>query len=456
MEHYVCIIMLSIFLIISYILSNHDILSPPVVFCVAYLIAALFALFYKYDWLFFMSTETLLVLFIGTLFFIVGYFCGFGKISKNDSISIRYIKIKKWKTMLFVLAEILLLYGTLQYINSISNFPELSDRIAAYYAYRASGMDYMIGNRPFYYTYLNAFCTAGLFVYLYKVANNYIGFNSISVLDFLVIIIGVIITLMSGSRGESIMVFLAILVYFYVIWRKKNGGSLFLSTRNIGKGLVATIIVLIFFVSVTSLQGRDDTKAVEDESIGNKVQFFFDYMSVYCGAELKLLDQFIEENNFTFSDSTYMGMYTFSEMGKNLHKLTQDPNWEAVEYRPLLTVNGVFIGNVYTTYRAFLEDGGLLGVAIFSAVFGGVIGKLYKKSYESNISLKGIEPYLFIYGYLYYTVPLSFFSHWFYMQFNQTSIHLIFDLWLIYLFLLDNNEYNNAKKNNYKENCFDL
>ncbi len=437
MEHFFCIIILLFLGIFSYIYSNRDVLSVPVVFCFSYFIAAIVSWFYRERWLFYMSMDTLIVLSTGSFCFVIGYFFCTKNIAYKCSHVRKKVIINKWKTILFILLESILLYGSLEYINGISNAVELSDKIAEYYVYRASGLDVFLGERPFYLTYLTAFCNAGVFVYMYKLANNYMYTNKLLYLDVLVIFLSIIINLLSGSRGGVIMLFFAIVIYFYITWKKKNGWNRQISTQLVMKFIFILVTMLILFVSVTSLQGRDDTKELEDNENVNVISFFFDYLSVYCGAELKLLDMYIDANEYSFSDSTYIGMHTLSEMGKNIYNLTGDSDWTARDYRPQVAVNGVFIGNVYGMYRNYIADGGLAGVCFFSLLFGLIMGAIYRKIHESTIDFKGIEPYLLIYGYLYYTVPLSFFSNWFFAQISQYSVHVMLDWILIYFFFLE-------------------
>ncbi|KLD60505.1 hypothetical protein WP50_09840 [Lactiplantibacillus plantarum] len=87
------------------------------------------------------------------------------------------------------------------------------------------------------------------------------------------------------------------------------------------------------------------------------------YLAIYFGAEIKNLDTFIQAGQFPIRPHGTFGAQTFLEFNRTFGKFFGS-NATVILDLPFQNINGLSLGNVYTTFYAFLYDFGYRGVLL--------------------------------------------------------------------------------------------
>ena len=420
---YVFIIFLVFMVFLSYHLSDKDIMSAPVVLCIGFLLAAIMCVPYKTKWYFDMHVETLMVLVLGVISFFGGYFC---LIKKERTLSaekntLPYIEISWEKTLLFVAIQLFAIYESYAYIDIVANLFGMTENFAMkIVAYRLS----VVANNgmldippiPKLLAYPRTFSYMGGLLFVYKLAADRLNYKKWDKKCLLVCVGTLTLSLMEGSRGAILIhIVIPYITFYYVLKMRQTGWKQnFIKWSNIVKVFVSAFAGMIIFFTSLTLVGRGSD--IEFNSIGNIIEESTEQLSVYMGAELKLLDIYITDE-YHPPKNTFVGEYTFDGfygwLNKKIGKNVVDDDFG------FRTVNGIFLGNVYTMFRPYYADGGMLGVIIFSMIMGMFFSHVYSRiKVNAFYNEYGIDPYLLIYGYIYYAVLLSFFSNWFYKEWS--------------------------------------
>lgn len=214
------------------------------------------------------------------------------------------------------------------------------------------------------------------------------------------------------------VILIAIFCFYYCLSRGQKGWSRQKNGRFIASTLAVGAVVLLAFPGIAELLGR------ESDAGSNS----FDYLSVYIGAEIKNLDIFLR-NAVIPVRSTMWGSQTFVNILPWFAKIFNFTLSGEGLTLPYQTVNGVYLGNVYTTYYAYLYDFGLLGVFTLIPVMAGISQSFF----ERIISIKNPKrvPYSFlIYSNIVSSLVLSFFSNKFFEQIFSRTFILIILFWV--------------------------
>jgi len=122
---YTLIFLLICLTILSYYLSDRDILSTPVTLCMAFCGTCCMAVMYADIWMLNLSDMTALVVFVGISSYLLGYFIFF--YYKNRKFVARKkcfkeeIYVNSFATYVFVLLEMISVYGSYNYLNEVTS-----------------------------------------------------------------------------------------------------------------------------------------------------------------------------------------------------------------------------------------------------------------------------------------------------------------------------------------------
>lgn len=424
----ILIVFLILMTIISFYFSKKDYLSTPVVLNLAFLGMSVMAYIYKDVWLLDLSINTFLVISLGIGSYCLAYFFYMNNASSEkgkENIFInkkRDIKIRKLIVPIFIIIEAISIYGSYNYMNEVSslviNTDDLVERIGAFHILVMSqDTNYVIPEKGRLFTWLGDFCKAGSLFYMYKFAYDLVNYKKIHILYLGIVILSLCNALLTGGRFDTVATIINFVVLYYVFVARNKQWKLRLGYGKLIKYLIGLAVALLCFPLSMVLLGRSEMD-ISFENIGDILNNTFYDLAVYVGAELKLLDMFVTDiyvnktYNDPFGSHTLPAIYNF--IATNFDK----PEWSnlAANDIPFAAVNGHFLGNVYTMFCPYMIDFGYIGVVIFSAIMGLFFAYLYKRVRDGNTisKLNGIDMYLLIYAWLFYCVPLSFFSNWFY------------------------------------------
>lgn len=91
-----------------------------------------------------------------------------------------------------------------------------------------------------------------------------------------------------------------------------------------------------------------------------------------------------------------------------LGSLLGQPDWIHNLDNPYHYIGNIALGNVSTTFYAFMYDGGYIGVVGYTALFAAISQIIFQYSLKAQTKQK-ISLSVIIYSYVWYTIVFSFF-----------------------------------------------
>lgn len=196
--------------------------------------------------------------------------------------------------------------------------------------------------------------------------------------------------LFSGSKAPAMSMALRFVV-FYMYNYYSIKGSFLLKKILVVRLLLAILFVALSFRGLSLLIGR----SVEDRTNS-------DLLAEYCGAEIKNLDIFLSQNKHyntkKWGENTFYAFY--EEMDPTYFYGNQEFHM----------VGNYHLGNVYTMFRPYYEDFGMVGVYLMCFFMAFVSMYIYEKTLRSIVQPTKINPILFMYSSLALSLFMSFFS----------------------------------------------
>lgn len=192
------------------------------------------------------------------------------------------------------------------------------------------------------------------------------------------------------------------------------------SMKQILKSMIVGFFgIVLFFLSTVAI-GRGD-RIVDFDTFLDELYLG---AGVYIAAPIKLLDLFITEE-YLSDNGMPVGFYTFNHIFHWLGLHLGIKDWYQTADFGFRSVNGVFLGNVYTTFKPYYQDFGLIGVVFLSCLMGIIFSYVYYriKYIRKSSAYISQDTWTVIYAFLFYSIALAFFYNWFYEYF--------FDLWFL-------------------------
>ena len=235
---------------------------------------------------------------------------------------------------------------------------------------------------------------------------------------FINMFISILAPFVTGSRGNSIYMIISWVIYCYLILWKNNKLNFKMQFKFVMRITLVLIILLLLLPLTAVLFGR-------------RMDNWDEYLSIYIGAQIKNLNEFILNNNFPLQTSIF-GQQTFFTIIPLVSKLI---GLNIPSYKldlPYQAIGSLSLGNVYTTFYPWLYDFGYKGVFLLTLIMAIVVEFIYHLALHSKLQF-GLS--ILLYGYLGSFVALLFFSNKFYEGLNSTLILIIMSwILLIYIF----------------------
>ena len=289
-------------------------------------------------------------------------------------------------------------------------------------------------------------CQALGLVQAYILANNVVSRmrfarrDALGIVNMLLAIAG---SMVGGSRSVAMLMLMAIVVMAFIMFSQSPAADKVSKAKTLG--ILAGIVVIgtIIFFSVYLLRGGDFAG-------------LYSHFSIYFGAPVKNLDLYLGEPWAApgiFGENTFINLYT------SLRKVV--PALIPPAYvldNPYRKINGYDLGNVHTTLYAPIHDFGFAGLIVLVAIMACIMQFLYEecwlhheasprhmaRSRAGGISaalgarLEGIRrPLAYcLYGYLFHSVALAFFSNKFYETLFRLGFIEFVCIWIIVFLVL--------------------
>jgi oligosaccharide repeat unit polymerase len=415
-------VLLLLLLVLCHSTSYRNIiLTPQFGFLGGFILSVGYALFWVNDWNLELSETTFIVLFGGCGLFAVSSFLiqkiGFkytlvlGKRKKTEVhrsceiLSDCHLYVEPWKLLLFIIIQVFILAWSIYYLV----FKVGGGLTGAMYAINSASKkeEESIGF-PFLLRHLRQLSFASGFFWTYIFAHRVIyKYKCHNVLLVINIVLSMIIYLLGGARQGIIQLLSAFLVMVYIFWGEKTNWNRSIKIKTFVKIVLLGFIIIFTFQFMGNVVGRNFNIDGGD------------YIAAYLSAEIKNLDTFIREGVFG-KGASFSTTQTFAHIANQLEGKFGLPTRAFKFDQQYRYINGHYLGNVYTTFWAFLYDAGFKGLVFFTVLMATIMQLIYIRVVK-NKKASQIRLSLIIYAYLYFAVAFSFFTSWFYARFFNMS-----------------------------------
>lgn len=434
---YICIFLLVFTVTMSYLLENGDYMAPSFLMSIFFLLSVGFAWYMRDDWKFEYSVNTVLVIFIGVVSFIIGCLLVSlllrGKRIHPLGIDMVYIYVGRWKIytyyLLSVFFGVFFIRSIMKAVGGAGSWIDMMARYRFATAYQVTTGD-SISIPSFIATGKFAICAA-TYIWIYILVNNYIIKKKWDIYLILAVISGLIVSILGASRLDLIRVPIALMIVLYVLKYRKGEINNIRKIQLLFKYIFIGFVVLTLFSGIRGIVGR---KSMVD-AVG--------YIAQYFAAPSVLFNEYMKNpthSKLLFGKETFWGIYNFLGLLTKNSKYLYDYTLE------FGSVNGKSLGNVYTAFRMYYSDFGYLGVIILSFFEGIIFSFLYniiKRNIHINFKFhlfkKSIVDFrIIIYSVIVHSVILMFYADWFYSQvLAWVQIKALIFMWIIKIFLVD-------------------
>ncbi|VLO58626.1 polysaccharide polymerase Cps19aI [Streptococcus pneumoniae] len=415
---YLFLLCLTLFLLtfFYFFAFNQDLIAPPVVMSVMFLISSVFALINVQNWNIEYSGLAYLLIISGIVVFSMPLLA-LNSPSLNTKIKVtdRLIDIQFWKIALTILVDLLILY---LYRKEIYNLVLSS-------GYSGSNIQWFFRNSTSYegeltvrtsIRFLIRIIDVSAYIFGYTFINNFIIYGHRRSKDLLLLapfLIFISKTLLSGGRQDIIKILIAYVVITYIQQKRKVGWDKVISHKYMRLGFVGLIAGIPAFYYSLFLAGRSTTRTI------------FESVSTYLGGPIQHFNQYVknpvEAGEVFGSESLVPVLNILGKLGLVNYNRTIH-----LEFRRL----GITIGNVYTFFRRPWHDFGLVGMYIFSFAVGVFFAFYYLKLRKSQASFE-LDIHTIIYSYFFYWIFLSSID-----QYSFTTISLFTLVFIVLVYLL--------------------
>ncbi|MBR2603798.1 MAG: oligosaccharide repeat unit polymerase [Bacilli bacterium] len=441
-SYIILICLITFLLILSFFLFRRDYLSPSFLSCGMFDICAILAVIGKNSWNneIKLSINTIAIIIIGLSAFILGEFLlkrYMQNKPKTDKVSqLNVIKVSTLKYVLlftFVITTVLLVYFEIRRICIHYDFTSrwLPDMLS-FYRQKSILYDNILmrdgTDINFIVKQMQKFCSIiccfGIFIFInnffaHDKRRNYVKLLALIILCFLA-------SLLSSGRAILMQYFIFsvfLFMYYYKAYSKK---------KNYKKMIIYLALFFVFITSVfyfiAPLVGRGTRNNIVN------------YVSFYFGTSIPSLNRFVV--NIPKHDK-YIGNETFSGVYESLNR------YNVINYERDSAYGWQMFGeqgsNIYTSFRSYYFDFGIIGIFVFPFIFGFLINWFYKKAKRNYF-------WLIIYSYYSYIFIEQIRAEQFFRLLSSTTVSyvLYFAMVYIFLFYLTKERYLDIKKEGIK------
>lgn len=433
------VILLISLLIFEIFYFKKDVLEPSVIFTFGFVLLSTMALIFSGEWDLDLHMNTFLVVGGGVVEFLLvsivvkKMVAIWRKRKKRQKLhrevalidEEQEIKIADWKKVLCLLFVIVSGAIYLSYIIKASGVAigglfDIPKAISAYDSMtKFSENDFNV-DLPFLVTNLHVVIIGLGYWFACLIAHNLACKRKVKVLDILNLLGCFAVSLFSGSRGHVIFIVIVGVAYYLVMIAKKKNFKNYLNAKFAKRVLIIGVVLLCIFIPMARALGRN----VKETPI--------EYISIYCGAQLKNLDAYLQKHdpNDTselFGEQTFMSLYRTVGRRFGIERFVYKSDI------PFRIVNGHNLGNVYTTFYAYIHDFGYAGVVIMVLIMA-AISQLMFEFIKTVAIRRKLSIWIMCYGLVVNALFLSFFGEKFFAGVNMSTLRYIL-VWIVCNFI---------------------
>lgn len=376
---YLLVLCMFTLFIISYKLFK-DLFHPCVIFCACYTFSTFLALLNNRNWNMKLHVETLVILISGAIIFILSSLWvkkidfnvkKHGKWYKTDIKSIDSIHI--W---IICFVQIIYIVRGYIYVNGFG----MDNVTQMIYKARVTSVS-NINSGNVVWNLVGRISTYTAYIYAYFIINTVMHSGKRlrhKCRYFAPIILWALGNIFYGGRQIYLNYLFALLV-MSALYRKKNYKKECASVSQIIRYGIIAIISMIVFYYLAFLVGRGSERSV------------FEYISSYAGGAIQLFDLYMQN---PIKQNVLQGGETFYYLYKTLYKIGLMDSENIGNFYLEFRISGELMGNVYTAYRRWHSDFGILGCLLLQTIFSCFFSLFYK--IVSNVKVSGFVVILYV------------------------------------------------------------
>lgn len=223
--------------------------------------------------------------------------------------------------------------------------------------------------------------------------------------------------LLNGGRYTALAFIIGFVFMMYLLIQFRDNWKHKLKCKTLVIAITFVFAIFVLFWAIKELVGRTSTATL------------IEYITEYIGGPYELFSLYLESPPSSFCFESFAGIInSFNKLG-----LTDLPIRTYHEFR--FSNTNILIGNVYTAFRSYYNDFGIIGVGSLSFIMSCVFNIAYHKL-RFSMNLKKSAFLVVLYSSLLYTVVFNFFVDYFYARFSIGLIIEIFVMYVIYYLLV--------------------
>ncbi len=437
MAMYVLLAALVVLLIFTYHKAQKDIMDPAVIFCAMYIVSVFCALLNIQKWNIHMRWYTVAFLVIGAVIF-VGVSIGTKKFvlstaskstlkqnqpsEKNKEIPVAVVLFSCAYSILTIW---LMVSEILKIARMFGEFTTFSQALTIYKDHASYKMEVQL---PKYVTLMLKPVIACAYIMTFFFFKGILKENLSWKKKFvrywyylLPAIFYIVQRLLESNRGAIIDFVIAMLVMYFVLWNRKNNWKKSVKVRVLVEvGAIGVIGLIIFYYSA-SIIGRINTKGL------------FDYITYYCGGSIECFNRYLQnmpEHSKIFGEETFYHLIVDLD---SLGITNFDLQSLVSGHFDFQYYNDIMIGNIYTAYRRWMQDFGIVGTILLQSVMAAFFSGFYYKIKIMAQSGKRTDFAIILYAYLAYCIFLHSIDAYFYLEtFSKATVATLVVLFAVY------------------------
>lgn len=404
------VISLSILLLVAYKTLGRNLSRPSVLYIGGFLICSIVAYNWKEEWgLEQMEFGTAFMIIGGALFFYLVEWHDYKKHPISSYIEqveeMPHLNISSVRLILFFCFQLLSFYMMAKAKMTYAATDELSDALVQindeekFEDTHVTLPGYV--THPYYFCRIVGYIWCVLLPYYQFASSDYNKEKVLIALNFITCLCGVIL---SGGRMGILNYLISYICFFYISYQFKNHwkGGFFPKKIMIGILLVGVFFGL-FFQNIGYAIGRK-----EDDKTTNMI------FAIYCGAQIKNLDDYIHAPWKQDNSENLLGQYTISNVYNRIAQ--KQGSRQSRQFSAELPFNhyGQYpLGNVYSAYYNYYADFGYWGI-LCAGGMAFILALLYRKTLKSNFWETGrLNFWILFYSWLLSSAFLCFFANQF-------------------------------------------
>lgn len=403
----IIVVSLVAILLLDYVTSRRILSRPSISYIVGFLLCAIVAYSWRVEWGLHKMSYGTVFLFVGgaLIYYLVEAVYLRCRPIQVEQINVRsdyFVPIKPQKLILFLLFQIVVYYFYSRSKILYTGADSLGDAIWQIREETFDGQELKI---PSYIGLPYGFCRAAGYVwsillpYYFIKSQKYHIQKILILINLLVCMYGVFLA--GGRMGFVFYIFPLIFVYYILYQYMKGWKGGFFSKKTNAYILISFVLFGFFFAQLGYAMGRKESTKT--------VSMIF---SMYCGAQIKNMDDYIRYPYKQGHEGEYFGQYTFKRIYKGILDNILDSKHRSAD--PAYNFYGDYaLGNVYSTYQDYYIDFRYYGI-LLAGLMSLFVVFIYKKAIISHFWKDGrLSIWLLFYAYISHMPILSFFANQF-------------------------------------------